>query len=70
MTCKKKDLKLKQSRQLQSEIVTRTSEEMLKEVTLALNDKFQKLIDSPPISKTREVLLGLHENRKEKFFSS
>ena len=26
MICKKKDLKLKQSRQLQSEIVTRTSE--------------------------------------------
>ena len=41
--CKKGDLKLKQSRQFQSEIageiVTRTSEKMLKEVAFALNDK-------------------------------
>ena len=32
MICKKKDLKLKQSRKLQSKIVTRTSEKLLKEV--------------------------------------
>ena len=49
MICKKKDLKLKHSRQLQSKIVTKTSEKTLKQAAFALNDKetiivVQKLI--------------------------
>ena len=39
MICKKKDLKLKHSRQLQSKIVTKTSEKTLKEAAFARNDK-------------------------------
>ena len=37
--CKKKDLKLKHSRQLQSKIVTKTSEKTLKEAAFARSDK-------------------------------
>ena len=39
MISKKKDLKLKHSRQLQSKIVTKTSEKTLKEAAFARNDK-------------------------------
>ena len=39
MICKKKDLKLKHSQQLQSKIVTKTSEKTLKEAAFAENDK-------------------------------
>ena len=39
MICKKKDLKVKHSRQLQSKIITKTSEKMLKEATFAGNGK-------------------------------
>ena len=75
MICKKKDLKLKHSRQLQSKIVTKTSEKMLKEAAFARNDKEMIIVVSETylianqFQKTREMSLGLHENRKEKFFS-
>ena len=39
MICKKKDMKLKHSRQLQSKIVTKASEKTLKEAAFARNDK-------------------------------
>ena len=39
MLCKKKDLKVKHSRQLQSKIVTKTSEKTLKEAAFTGNDK-------------------------------
>ena len=39
MICKKKDLKLKHSRQLQLKIVTKTSEKTLKKAAFARNDK-------------------------------
>ena len=39
MIFKKKDLKLKHSRQLQSKIVNRTSEKTLKKAVFARNDK-------------------------------
>ena len=39
MICKKKDLKVKHSRQLQSKIVTNTSEKTLKEAAFTGNDK-------------------------------
>ena len=39
MICKKKDLKVKHSRQLQSKIVTKTSEKTLKEAAFTGNDK-------------------------------
>ena len=72
MICKKKDLKVKHSRQLQSKIVTKTSEKTLKEAAFTGNDyrSFRSLFDSQPISKTQEMLHGLHENRNKKFFSS
>ena len=46
MISKKKDLKLKHSRQLQSKIVTKTIEKMLKEATFARNDKEMIIIVS------------------------
>ena len=39
MICKKKDLKLKHSRQLQLKIVTKTGEKTPKEAAFAQNDK-------------------------------
>ena len=39
MICKKKDLKLKHRRQLQSKLVTKTSEKTPKEAAFARNDK-------------------------------
>ena len=39
MICKKKDLKVKHSRQLQAKIVTKTSEKTLKEAAFTGNDK-------------------------------
>ena len=39
MICKKKDLKVKRSRQLQSKIVTKTSEKTLTEAAFTGNDK-------------------------------
>ena len=75
MICKKNDLKLKHSRQLQSKIVTKTSEKTLKEAAFARNDKEMIIVVSETylianqFQKTREMSLGLHENRKEKFFS-
>ena len=38
MICKKKDLKVKHSRQLQSKIITKTSEKTLKEAAFTGND--------------------------------
>ena len=68
MICKEKDLKLKHSRQLQSKIVTKTSEKKtLKEAAFARNDSrsFRSVFDSEPFPKTQETLLGLQENRNK-----
>ena len=59
MICKKRGLKLKRSRQLQSEIVTRTSEKMLKEVVFVLNDKKMIIVVS-------ETYLIDHQFQKHK----
>ena len=72
MICKKKDLKVKHSRQLQSEIVTKTSEE----AAFAGNDKEMIIVVSEAyltanqFQKLQEMLLWLHKNRNKKFFSS
>ena len=74
MICKKKDLKLKHCRQLQSKLVTRASEKTLK-AAFAQNDKEMIIVVSETylianqFQITREMLHGLNENRKEKFFS-
>ena len=75
MICKKKDLKLKHCRQSQSKLVTKTSEKTIKEAAFARSDKEMIIVVSETylianqFQKTREMLFGLHENRKEKFFS-
>ena len=46
MICKKKDLKVKHSRQLQSKIVIKTSEKTLKEAAFTENDKEMIIIVS------------------------
>ena len=73
MICKKKDLKLKHCQRSQSKLVTKTSEKMLKEAAFARNDKEMIIVVSETylianqLQITQEMLLGLHENRKEKF---
>ena len=77
MICKKNNyLKLKPSRQSQSKRITKTSEKTLKEAAFARNDKEMSIVVSETYlianqsqKKTRQMLLGLHQNGKKKFFS-